>query len=204
MRATLMLYRGHYLAHVLLLYTSLFLFLQTFMVPGCFFLNLLVGAVFPPIPALLYVTLLTTAGCCLNFLLARHLFSGLVRGLMPQRVHDFQAQVAAHQDHLFYYLLCLRIVPVLPAWTLNISCPLARVPLRDFALATAVGFQPQVRSPTCLTAPGTAATWAQRLFGSRLRVWSTAIQLVWIVKYVAAIVRTVLDLHMRQGTNALR
>lgn len=142
-KETLDLYQDHFFINVVVLYTSLYLFMQTFMVPGCFFLNLLVGAIVPVLPGMLFITVLTTLGCTFNFLLSKHVLAGAVTGLFPERIQDFQRLMTAHRGHMFYYLLFLRIMPLLPAWVVNLASPLARVPLWEFMTTTAIGFQPQ-------------------------------------------------------------
>lgn len=146
MSATLALYRERHFAQVMLLYTALYFTMQTFVIPGCFFLALLIGTFLPFVPALLFITVLTTAGCVANFLLSRHVLAALLWRVAATHVATFRAAVARHEGGLFFYLLLLRIVPAFPSWAVNIACPLAGVSLRTFALTTALGFQPQVRN----------------------------------------------------------
>jgi uncharacterized membrane protein YdjX (TVP38/TMEM64 family) len=48
-------------------------------------------------------------------------------------------QIAQNQGNLFYYLLFLRITPLLPNWFVNIACPLVGVEFKYFCLATFIG-----------------------------------------------------------------
>lgn len=48
-------------------------------------------------------------------------------------------QIAQNQGNLFYYLLFLRITPLLPNWFVNIACPLVDVKFKYFCLATFIG-----------------------------------------------------------------
>lgn len=48
-------------------------------------------------------------------------------------------QIAQNQGNLFYYLLFLRITPLLPNWFVNIACPLVDVKFKYFFLATLIG-----------------------------------------------------------------
>ena len=54
----------------------------------------------------------------------------------------FQSKLDKHQDDLIYYLLFLRITPLLPNWFINISSPVLDVPLSKFFLATFIGLMP--------------------------------------------------------------
>ena len=126
------------------LYTTVYIYLQTFMVPGCFFLNLLIGAFLPFFPALLYITVITTLGCTFNYLLSQYVLAPIIRTRLAGRVVAFKTQIARHRGHLFYYLMLLRIIPAFPSWAINIACPIVNIPLSTFAMSTAIGFQPQV------------------------------------------------------------
>jgi uncharacterized membrane protein YdjX (TVP38/TMEM64 family) len=46
------------------------------------------------------------------------------------------------REDAFSYLLFLRLVPVFPFWLVNLAPPLFGVPLKTFALATAIGIVP--------------------------------------------------------------
>ena len=48
-------------------------------------------------------------------------------------------QIRRNQDNLFYYLLFLRITPLLPNWFVNVSSPIVGVPVQQFVLATFLG-----------------------------------------------------------------
>jgi uncharacterized membrane protein YdjX (TVP38/TMEM64 family) len=48
-------------------------------------------------------------------------------------------QVDRHRDHLFYYILFLRITPFLPNWFINITSPVINVPLWLFFIGTVLG-----------------------------------------------------------------
>lgn len=66
----------------------------------------------------------------------------LVRKCLDKRLTQFQTQLDKHRDDLIYYLLFLRVTPLLPNWFINISSPILNVPLSKFALATFIGLMP--------------------------------------------------------------
>lgn len=59
-----------------------------------------------------------------------------------ERLIWFKKKLDDHSDELIYYLLFLRITPLLPNWFINISSPILDVPLSKFFLATFIGLMP--------------------------------------------------------------
>lgn len=144
--STLEAYRGLYFSQLMLLYGLVFLFMQVFIVPGCFFVTILLGSLIPIVPAVAMVTILTTVGCVVNYEVSKYLLADVLLWMFPKRVGQFQEAVLGHQSNLFNYLLFLRSVPLLPSWLVNVGSPLAKVPLCTFIASTVLGFQPQVCS----------------------------------------------------------
>eukprot|EP00350_Pseudokeronopsis_sp_OXSARD2_P010673 CAMPEP_0170541588 /NCGR_PEP_ID=MMETSP0211-20121228/1283_1 /TAXON_ID=311385 /ORGANISM="Pseudokeronopsis sp., Strain OXSARD2" /LENGTH=125 /DNA_ID=CAMNT_0010844373 /DNA_START=450 /DNA_END=827 /DNA_ORIENTATION=- len=66
----------------------------------------------------------------------------LVKRCLKKRLLQFKEKLDHHQDDLIYYLLFLRITPILPNWFINISCPILDVPISKFFIATFVGLMP--------------------------------------------------------------
>ena len=66
----------------------------------------------------------------------------LVRKYFHSRLVWFKGQLDKHKDDLIYYLLFLRITPLLPNWFINISSPLLDVPISKFFFATFIGLMP--------------------------------------------------------------
>ncbi len=53
-----------------------------------------------------------------------------------------ESQVESNRGDLFWYILFLRISPILPNWFINISAPQVNIPLSTFAIGTLVGLIP--------------------------------------------------------------
>jgi uncharacterized membrane protein YdjX (TVP38/TMEM64 family) len=51
-------------------------------------------------------------------------------------------QVTRRRGHLFFYILFLRVTPILPNTFINIASPIVHVPYHTFALATLIGMVP--------------------------------------------------------------
>jgi uncharacterized membrane protein YdjX (TVP38/TMEM64 family) len=143
------------MAHILSVYTQhsylrvmfaifcLYIFLQTFSVPGTIFLNVLCGALFG-LPVGFFMTLIGgTLGASCAYLLSKLLGGSIIKRYFPDKLNLFRNQVSKHKNNLFYFMLFLRISPMLPNWFINISSPLIHVPFLYFFAATLVGIAPQ-------------------------------------------------------------
>lgn len=59
-----------------------------------------------------------------------------------KRILQFKHSLEQNKHNLFFYLLFLRITPLVPNWLLNISSPVVGVPYRHFLFATLLGLMP--------------------------------------------------------------
>jgi uncharacterized membrane protein YdjX (TVP38/TMEM64 family) len=59
-----------------------------------------------------------------------------------QLLDKFEKQLEEHQHNLVFYLLFLRITPILPNIFLNLACPLLGVSYWKFLIATFFGLMP--------------------------------------------------------------
>ena len=83
-----------------------------------------------------------TTGACLCYTMSMVFGKNLVRRCFDKRLLQFQTQLDKNRDDLIYYLLFLRVTPLLPNWFINIASPILNVPLSKFALATFIGLMP--------------------------------------------------------------
>ncbi|MCS6780965.1 MAG: TVP38/TMEM64 family protein [Geminicoccaceae bacterium] len=108
-------------------------------IPGAVVLTLAGGFLFGTALATLLVVLGATAGAVLLFLVARTALAEPLRA----RAGPWLARMAeGFRKDAFSYLLVLRLVPLFPFWLVNLVPALLGVPLRTFALATAIGIVP--------------------------------------------------------------
>jgi uncharacterized membrane protein YdjX (TVP38/TMEM64 family) len=130
--------------YVLLLFSSAYVFKQTFAVPGSVFLNVLAGAVFGLPCGFALCCVLTAVGATFCYLLARFCLGG--EGGLPNfvavKLDAFKLRLAANADRLTYFLLFLRIFPMSPNWAINVSCGVLRVPIATFFVTVLVGLMP--------------------------------------------------------------
>lgn len=130
---------------MLLLYVSIYVFLQMFGIPGPLLLSLTSGALWPLWKAQAIIGFCATFGASLCYILSSKLhIERLMYKLNAERVVQFQKKVkeASDSGNLLFYMLFLRVSPMLPNWFINLTSPAVGVPLRTFALATAIGLIP--------------------------------------------------------------
>lgn len=135
-------YTDDYFSQVLLGFVVIYIFLQTFAIPGSIFLSILSGFLFPFPLALFLVCLCSSVGASFCYLLFYLVGRKLVQHYIPDRVNQWREQVNHHQDNLLSYIIFLRITPFLPNWFINISSPVIGVPLLPFFVGTFVGVAP--------------------------------------------------------------
>jgi len=80
-----------------------------------------------------------TLGACIVFLVARSAFGSLIKaraGSWMERVE------AGFQENALYYMLTLRLIPIFPAFIINLIAPFVGVSFRVYAIATLLGVLP--------------------------------------------------------------
>ncbi|MGD9743484.1 MAG: TVP38/TMEM64 family protein [Dongiaceae bacterium] len=80
-----------------------------------------------------------TLGACIVFLVAQSAFGNLIKaraGSWMERVE------AGFQENALYYMLTLRLIPIFPAFIINLVAPFVGVSFRVYAIATLFGVLP--------------------------------------------------------------
>lgn len=120
-------------------YFAVYLLVTGLSLPGAAVLTLAGGALFGFAEGLVLVSFASALGAVLACALARSLF----RPLVSQR---FQSQLAVINEGLardgVFYLLSLRLVPVVPFFVVNLVFGLTRLPLRQFYWVSQLGMLP--------------------------------------------------------------
>jgi len=141
-KQTLQMYKEHYEFDLMLFISFSYIFLQTFMIPGPSVINILLGSIFSLVPAMLYVGIISCVGASMNFLAVKRLLKEPITALMPKKIANFQAELARHRNHIFNYMLFIRVTPILPHWFVSLASPIVGIPFHVFVLATVIGHQP--------------------------------------------------------------
>ncbi|KOB72949.1 Transmembrane protein 41-like protein, partial [Operophtera brumata] len=129
-------YKEKYFYEVLFGVFLVYIFLQTFAIPGSIFLSILSGFLFPFYLALTLVCCCSAIGASLCFFLSNILGKKLVKKFFPERAAQWSVAVERHSNNLLNYMIFLRVTPFLPNWFINMSAPVIGVPLVPFALGT--------------------------------------------------------------------
>lgn len=108
---------------------ALFTVMSALALPGCSVLALAAGIMMGWLPGTLLVALASTVGATLSFLAARHWWRDAVQQRWGHRLAGVQAGLA--RDGAFY-LLSLRLAPVIPYALLNPLMGLSAMPARQF------------------------------------------------------------------------
>ncbi|XP_075533190.1 transmembrane protein 41A-like [Dermacentor variabilis] len=135
-------YKEQHAAYVLVLFSSAYLYKQTFAIPGSVFLNVLAGALFGIWKSFLLTCLLSGIGASQCYLLSKFCGQKYVASYFPDKVKLFQDKVKENRDRLLYWLLFLRLFPMTPNWFLNIASPVVGVPLHLFFISVLIGLMP--------------------------------------------------------------
>lgn len=84
----------------------------------------------------------SAVGASLCYLICSLWGRPLVYKLFPEKVDRFAALVAAHRKYMLFYIIFLRVTPIVPNWFINVSSPLIDVPFWPFFFGTFVGVAP--------------------------------------------------------------
>nr|BAD43504.1 unknown protein [Arabidopsis thaliana] len=142
LRDNLEIYTSDYTVQVLVGYCLVYVFMQTFMIPGTVFMSLLAGALFGVVEGMALVVSTATAGASSCYFLSKLIGRPLLFSLWPDKLVFFQDQVARRKDRLLNYMLFLRLTPTLPNTFINVASPIVDVPYHIFFLATFIGLIP--------------------------------------------------------------
>lgn len=110
-----------------------------FFVPGAIVLNLAGGFLFGVLPAALYVNAGATLGSVLALLSSRHVIGEWIQERYAEQLKPLNR---ALERHGVSYLLAVRIIPILPFFTVNYLVGLTRIPLKTFVWTTSLGMFP--------------------------------------------------------------
>ncbi|MCO6418162.1 VTT domain-containing protein [Siccirubricoccus sp. KC 17139] len=122
-----------------LAYIGLYVVVVALSLPGAVVLTLAGGFLFGPVLGAAAAVAGATIGACLLFLAARYALAEILArkaGPLLGRVREGLARDG------FWYLLSLRLIPVVPFWLANLAPALAGMPFAPFAAATFLGIIP--------------------------------------------------------------
>lgn len=128
--------------YILALFCFLYLLLQSFAIPGPLILSILAGTLFGRWFGLAIVSACATFGASLCYTLSHFFGKGIIIRKYPEKIVEANQKITEHKDNLFFYLLFLRITPIVPNLIINLSSPIIGVPFKTFFFATLLGLMP--------------------------------------------------------------
>jgi len=140
--ALLSRYTDQYFAQVYGGFLCIYIFLQTFAIPGSIFLSIISGFLFPFPLALFSVCFCSATGASFCYLLSYLVGRRIVRKYLPERAESWSRKVDKQRSNLLSYIIFLRITPFLPNWFINIVSPVIDVPLVPFWFGSFFGVAP--------------------------------------------------------------
>jgi uncharacterized membrane protein YdjX (TVP38/TMEM64 family) len=135
-------FAARYAAHpvgVTLLYMATFICLTALCLPGAALLLVMAGASFGLIGGTLVALLASTVGATLTLLASRHLFRRSVEARFTDRLQVINAGL---QREGAFYLLSLRLLPVIPFVPVNLLCGVTRMSTWSFFWVSLLGMLP--------------------------------------------------------------
>jgi uncharacterized membrane protein YdjX (TVP38/TMEM64 family) len=138
----LLVYHSTNQLYILGCFVYLYLFLQSFAIPGSAFLSILAGPLFGGIKGFFLAQACATVGSVCCYLLSLGLGSALVNRCFSTQLASLRLRISKHRTNLFWYMLFLRMTPLVPNWFVNLAAGHVGIPLSYFALATAIGLTP--------------------------------------------------------------
>lgn len=117
-------------------YFAIYVLITALSVPGATVMTLAAGAIFGVLAGVVIVSIASTVGATLAFLVSRHLFRDAVQRRFADRLRTVNEGI--ERDGALY-LFTLRLVPVFPFFLVNLLMGLSRIPLRTYWWASQLG-----------------------------------------------------------------
>lgn len=118
------------------LFFGLYILLATIAMPGITLLTLLAGSLFGFVYGTIIVSFASTIGATLSFLASRYIIRDLVENLFSNRLKAINSHI---EKSCPYYLMTLRLIPIIPFFLINIAMGLTNLPTRTFYLVSQAG-----------------------------------------------------------------
>lgn len=119
-----------------LLFCLTYIVMAALSIPGAVILTLAAGAIFGLLQGTLWVSISSTIGATLAFLMARYFFREAVERKMGSGLQSMQDNI--EKDGAFY-LFSLRLVPVVPFFVINLLMGLTPIKIWQYVIASWAG-----------------------------------------------------------------
>ena len=130
--------RQHYWQSVAI-FIAVYAIENIFALPFSFVLSIMAGFVYGILPAVAYIVAGATSGAVLSFLVTRYVIGWKVQQYYQDTLVRFNREL---KNNGAYYIVILRLIPVVPFFLINILAGLTNVSVWTFAITTAIGIIP--------------------------------------------------------------
>lgn len=137
-RGMLLAYTEENYGGVLLVFSLLYIFKQTFSIPGSVLMNVVGGALLGLPVGFPLCCLLSAVGASCCFWLSHFIGEPVVSRVMGTKLKQLRTTIVS-TDSLLLYLIFIRIFPITPNWAINLASPLIHVPFVYFFLSVFLG-----------------------------------------------------------------
>lgn len=138
-QADIAAYRTAHPVITVLVYCVIYILFTGLSIPGAAVLTLLGGAIFGLFYGTIWVSISSTIGATLAFLLSRFFFQNAVKQKFGTRLKTIEENFA--KDGAFY-LFSMRLVPVFPFFVINLVMGLTPIKVLHYILASWIGMLP--------------------------------------------------------------
>ena len=129
---------NHYIFSVLLFFASCLIFVNS-PIPFAAVIKVLGGFFFGFYQGLIYNITATTLACLAGFLLSRYIFKDNFEKAYYARLQKVETEI---EKNGFYYFLTLRLVMVIPYFSINIIAGISRISFKNYLYSTILGVIP--------------------------------------------------------------
>jgi uncharacterized membrane protein YdjX (TVP38/TMEM64 family) len=144
MIGTLKVYASQNTAYMILVFSYLYIFFMTFALPLTSFLIIASPTLFGTKEAFIISWALSAVGPTCAYIMSRNILRGWIISWKPTWVLDMCTRVESQQGNLFFYMMFLRVNPLFPNTLINMTAPIADVPLFYFFFGTLFGLIPLI------------------------------------------------------------
>ncbi|KAM3725156.1 WD repeat-containing protein [Dirofilaria immitis] len=138
-------YKDKHYYTVLFGISTVYIMLQSLAIPGSIFLTVLAGYLFSFPIALCLVCTCSACGAQICYFFSFLFGRERILAFAPEKISKWKNEVTDF-DSLFYFIIFLRITPILPNWLINLASPIFDVPVSTFFFGTFLGVAP----PSCI------------------------------------------------------
>ncbi|CAG8520198.1 6355_t:CDS:2 [Ambispora gerdemannii] len=139
LKELLSFYMDNFYPRVLAVFVIIYIFLQTFSIPGSMWLSILGGALFGLPVALPVVCACCTIGSTHSYLLSQKFGKAFMKERYADKLDQLASHIQTHSSNLLNYIVVLRLSPFPPNWFANLAAPHVGIPLKTFILGTFFG-----------------------------------------------------------------